>query len=302
MLSGVNGETALNESIFKETSSISEMLFCLADQLVIGCVCSLFVSLSDGDRAPFISDAFARYFCFNPDGYHETRVEPFLHFPYSLLRRQQQKSRTAHMTKTAIPPITPPMIAPRFEDGALGVLDVSEPVDVSEAIEEAAKEGEDAVVDRSIDRTVVDPDGDGDAVVDGSVDKTVVDPDKVDVEEVMVEVVVVLGTLGNKPMTPAVVNESVSSGHMPVVHGSLEQQPRKLPAVQTYHSLLPVQSLESRGMIDSRGSRESISNTILKYQVPCTESKGNLVKSQDTAVMLDSTSLNDWRREVSFFQ
>lgn len=92
------------------------------------------------------------------------------------------------------------MIAPRFED-------------VSEAIEEDVEEG-------------------GDVVVDGSVDKTVVDLDKVDVEEV----VLVLGvTLGNKPMTPAVVNESVSSGHTPVVHGSLEQHPRKLPAVQTYH-------------------------------------------------------------------
>lgn len=117
------------------------------------------------------------------------------------------------MTKTAIPPTTPPMIAPRFEDGALPVLDVSEPADVSEAIEEDVEEG-------------------GDVVVDGSVDKTVVDLDKMDVEEV----VLVLGvTLGNKPMIAAVVNESVSSGHTPVVHGSLEQHPRKLPAVQTYH-------------------------------------------------------------------
>ncbi|KUM65632.1 hypothetical protein ACN42_g1435 [Penicillium freii] len=144
------------------------------------------------------------------------------------------------------------MIAPRFEDGALGVLDVSKPAGVSEVIE-AVEEG-------------------GDAVVDGSVDKTVVDPDKVDVEEV----VVVLGvTLGNKPMTPAVVNESVlsplSSGQMPVVHGSLEQHPRKLPAVQTYHCLVPVQVLESRGMIDSRDSRGSISNTIIKDQVSSTE-------------------------------
>lgn len=116
------------------------------------------------------------------------------------------------------------------------------------------------------------------------------------------EVVVVLGTLGNKPMTPAVVNESVSSGQIPVVQGSLEQHPRKLPAVQTYHSLSPVQSLESRGMIDSRDSRDSISNTILKDQVSFTESEGNLIKSQDTAVMLDSTSLKDWKREVSSFQ
>lgn len=185
------------------------------------------------------------------------------------------------------------MIAPRFEDGALGVLDVSEPAGVSEVIEEAVEEGGDAVVDGSVDKTVVEEGGDGvvdrsvdktlveeggDAVVDESVDKTVVDSDKVDVEEV----VVVLGTLGNKPMTPAVVNESVSSGQMPVVHGSIEQHPRKLPAVQTYHRLFPVQVLESRGMIDSGDSRDSISNTILRDQASFTESEGNLVKSQDT--------------------
>lgn len=185
------------------------------------------------------------------------------------------------------------MISPRFEDGALGVLDVSEPAGVSEVIEEAVEEGGDAVVDGSVDKTVVEEGGDGvvdrsvdktlveeggDAVVDESVDKTVVDSDKVDVEEV----VVVLGTLGNKPMTPAVVNESVSSGQMPVVHGSIEQHPRKLPAVQTYHRLFPVQVLESRGMIDSGDSRDSISNTILRDQASFTESEGNLVKSQDT--------------------
>ena len=186
------------------------------------------------------------------------------------------------------------MIAPRFEDGALGVLDVSEPAGVSEAIEEAVEEGGDAVVDGSVDKTVVDPD---------KVDVEEVDVEEVDVEEVDVEeVVVVLGTLGNKPMTPAVVNESVSSGQIPVVQGSLEQHPRKLPAVQTYHSLSPVQSLKSRGMIDSRDSRDSISNIILKDQVSFTKSEDNLIKSQDTAIMLDSTSLNDWKREVSSFQ
>ncbi|KAJ5592770.1 hypothetical protein N7537_009674 [Penicillium hordei] len=181
------------------------------------------------------------------------------------------------MTKTAIPPKTPPMIAPRFEDGAVGVLDVSKPADVSKVIEEVVEEG-------------------GDAVVDGSVDKTVVNPEEVDVEEV----VVVLGvTLGSKPMAPAVINESVSLslsfGQMPIVHGSLEQHPRKLPAVQTYHCLVPVQELESRGMIDSRDLRVSISNTILKDQVSFTESEDNLIKSQDTAVMLDNASFNDWR-------
>lgn len=33
----------------------------------------------------------------------------------------------------------------------------------------------------------------------------------------------------------------LSSGQTPVVQGSLEQHPRKLPLVQTYHCLLPVQ-------------------------------------------------------------
>ncbi|EKV21398.1 hypothetical protein PDIP_06970 [Penicillium digitatum Pd1] len=103
---------------------------------------------------------------------------------------------------------------------------VSEPADVSEVIE-AAKE---AVM----------------AVEVGSVDT-----DKVDVEET----VVVLGDrLGNKPMTPAVVNDSVSSssssGQMPEVHGLLEQHPRKLPAVQTYHCAVPEQVLRSRGTRD----------------------------------------------------
>jgi hypothetical protein len=42
-----------------------------------------------------------------------------------------------------------------------------------------------------------------------------------------------------------------SSGHTPVVQGSLEQHPRKFPALQTYHSLVPVQLLETRGKSNS---------------------------------------------------
>lgn len=42
-----------------------------------------------------------------------------------------------------------------------------------------------------------------------------------------------------------------SSGHTPVVHGSLEQHPRKLPASQTYHCLFPVQALEPLGARNS---------------------------------------------------
>lgn len=43
----------------------------------------------------------------------------------------------------------------------------------------------------------------------------------------------------------------LSSGHTPVVHGSLEQHPRKLPTSQTYHCLFPVHALEPRGARDS---------------------------------------------------
>ncbi|KAJ5510632.1 hypothetical protein N7453_002735 [Penicillium expansum] len=188
------------------------------------------------------------------------------------------------------------MIAPRFEDAALGVLDepwmcqnlkkpgdvnvsgtggVSEPADIAEVIE-AVEEAADAVVDGSV------------------------DPDEVDVEEMVVVLV------GNTPMTPAVVNESVSSspssGQTPVVHGSVEQHPRKLPAEQTYHCAVPVQVLRSRGTRGPSDLKDSVSNTILKYQVSFTESEDNSIKSQNTALMLDSTSLNDWKRKISSFQ
>jgi hypothetical protein len=46
---------------------------------------------------------------------------------------------------------------------------------------------------------------------------------------------------------------------MPLVHGSLEQHPRKLPAVQTYHCLLPVQ------VFAARGNRSFRSSDILRY-------------------------------------
>lgn len=37
------------------------------------------------------------------------------------------------------------------------------------------------------------------------------------------------------------------SGHIPVPHGSLEQHPLKLPLVQTYHCVLPVQLIGPAG-------------------------------------------------------
>ncbi|OQE37176.1 hypothetical protein PENCOP_c010G04353 [Penicillium coprophilum] len=195
----------------------------------------------------------------------------------------------AHMIKTATPPTPPPTIAPRFEDAALGPLDevlgggavipvapiavdllelaeafevvgftggIFEPADVSEVTEDAVREGTGVIVDRPVGKMVADS-----------------------VEVDMEDVVVVLGvTSGNRPMNPAVVNESVddlvglvpesssspSSGQIPVVHGSLEQHPRKLPAVQTYHCFIPVQVFRSRGTRDPRDSGDSVSNSILK--------------------------------------
>lgn len=123
---------------------------------------------------------------------------------------------------------------------------VSEPVGASEVLDKDVEEGSDAVVDTSVEETVV---GSG---------------------KVATDVVVVLGvTLGNILMTTAVVTDmsggsvkifeepsSSESVQMPVVHGSMEQHPRKLPAVQTYHCLFPVQELRARG------KRDSISNAI----------------------------------------
>lgn len=189
-----------------------------------------------------------------------------------------------HITNTATPPTTPPMIAPLFDDAALGLLDgVLDGDALAPRTEDnAVTPGDSVVVDmselvetcetRSVSETGGVSEAVGvsepadvvvevtEAVEDASVDK-VVDSDKVEVDEP----VLVLGvTLGNRAMTPAVVNESVSSspssGHIPVVHGSLEQHPRKSPAVQTYHCLVPVQVLRSRGTIDSR-ARDTIPNT-----------------------------------------
>jgi hypothetical protein len=186
------------------------------------------------------------------------------------------------MTKTATPPTAPPMIAPLFEDAALGLLDGVLDGDVLAArTEDNAVSPVGSVVGivselvETCEMSVSETGGVSEAVgvsepaevvevikaaEDASVDK-VVASDKVDVDEA----VVVLGvTLGNKSMIPAVVNESVSSpssGQIPVVHGSLEQHPRKLPAVQTYHCLVPVQVLSPRGTRDPKDSRDSISNT-----------------------------------------
>ncbi|KGO64079.1 hypothetical protein PITC_087470 [Penicillium italicum] len=227
------------------------------------------------------------------------------------------------MTKTATPPTTPPMIAPRFEDAALGVLDgvldgvvlaartednAVTPVG-SKAVDVPVFEETSEVVIVTGDVTVSETVGVSEpadvigiieaavAVVDGSVDL-----DKVDIEETAV----FLGTLGNKPMYPAVLNERVSSlpssGQMPAAHGSLEQHPRKLPAEQTYHCVPPVQVSRSRERRDSRDLRDFISNTIPKDQISFTKSEDNSIKSQDTVLMLYSTSLNDWKREISSFQ
>lgn len=41
--------------------------------------------------------------------------------------------------------------------------------------------------------------------------------------------------------SPPLLLSPLSSGHTPVLHGSTEQHPRKLPLVQTYHCLFPEQ-------------------------------------------------------------
>jgi hypothetical protein len=108
-----------------------------------------------------------------------------------------------------------------------------------------------------------------DIVVDESADETV----SVSVGVVIAEVVVVFAV--TRLSVPAVVCDDVSddavvkvaeeeslSGHMPIVHGSLEQHPRKPPAVQTYHSLPVVQVPISRG---SSNSGTSMSRPIPGY-------------------------------------
>jgi hypothetical protein len=206
------------------------------------------------------------------------------------------------MTKTATPPTTPPMIAPRFEDEALLVLDevldgdapateddavipvapravdVSELVEFPELVSVTGGVFEPADVSEVMEESVGEGTG---IIVDESVDKTAVDCDKVDVEEVLM----VLGVPVLGKFVIVNVNESSPSpsGQIPVVHGSLEQHPRKFPAVQTYHCLTPVQLFTCRGTRDSRDSRDSIPNNICKYQVSFTESeasKNRLQKQQ----------------------
>lgn len=230
-------------------------------------MCSLFASLSGGGEIPFISDSAAWSFRVDRYGYHATNVS---RFPYFLLRRQQQKINIAHIIKAATPPTTPPIIAPRFEDAALGVLDgvldgkavtwlagrtednavapvVSAAVDVSEMVEVCE------LTSRDGDMGATEPAGVTE-VVDESVVTAVVDGDRV----IPGAIVVLLATaaISDRSDWPDESSESPSSGHMPVVHGSLEQHPRKLPIVQTYHSLPPVQVLMARG---KRGFISSVS-------------------------------------------
>lgn len=144
------------------------------------------------------------------------------------------------MTKTATPPTTPPMIAPLFEDAALGLSDGvldgdalaartednavtpvgSVVVNMSELVETCEIVSATGDVSSSETGGVSEALGVSEpadvvvevmeAVEDASVDK-VVDSDKADVDEA----VVVLGvTLGNKSMTPAVVTR-VCRRHRP---------------------------------------------------------------------------------------
>jgi len=140
----------------------------------------------------------------------------------------------------------------------VSVVETSEVVDETEAWVISDVVGVSAPVDEAV--------GEADIVVDETVDASV--------SVVIAEVVVVLAvTSENRFTVPAVVSDNVSddlvvgvleessslSGQIPVVHGSLEQHPRKSPTVQTYHCLPPVQVLTSRA---KRNSRESISRSI----------------------------------------
>jgi hypothetical protein len=138
-------------------------------------------------------------------------------------------------------------VAASTDDNA--VTPVTLEVDVLALLDEAGET--DAVIDEIVDE-----------VVDEVADETVV----ASVSVVVVEAAVLTVTSGNRLTLPAfvidnvsddrlVVLEASSSGQIPDVHGSLEQHPRKLPAVQMYHCLLPVQVSESRGKNESMQTR-----------------------------------------------
>ena len=188
-----------------------------------------------------------------------------------LLRRMQQNMRMAISAIAARPPRTPPMIAPRLEDDVLGRLAVvvgeAAPLDVARTTEKVV-----GLMVSSVEVSLV---AEGSEVATGVLDRdaevaAVVGSSDIvtaSVNVVMEEVVIVLGvTSGSRLIAIAVVSfksekvvivpvASSSSGQTPVVHGSLEQHPRKPPIVQTYHCLPPVQTLASRG---KRASRESM--------------------------------------------
>jgi hypothetical protein len=166
----------------------------------------------------------------------------------------------ANSAKAATTPSTPPIIAPRFEDAAVGM-----PVGVldGEAVSWGAAWTDDNAVAPVVSEVVVS------ALVDKAVGEAGTDVDETVVTSVSVvvaEAIIFAVTSGNRLTLPAVVSDNVSddvvvvlvasssSGQTPVVHGSLEQHPRKSPAVQTYHCLPPLQVLASRGKRDSRGS------------------------------------------------
>lgn len=184
----------------------------------------------------------------------------------------------ANSARAARPPSTPPIIAPRFEGVAfrmlVGVLDgEAAPGDAARAEERVVAPVASGEVNVSVVvewseavSGIVDLDEEGEtAVVAGSSDEIVTASVKVVIDEV----VVVLGvTLGSRLIAPTVlvsdrsdnvvavlVLSSSLSGQIPVTHGSLEQHPRKFPTLQTYHCLLPVQALVSRG---KRASIESM--------------------------------------------
>lgn len=128
--------------------------------------------------------------------------------PLFLLRRQQRKKKMIHSATAAMPPRTPPIIAPWLLECVLSeLLEVAVAMAV-EVVVELVAEAVDAVVCRAVASAIV--------LVVGAEDT-----------EVFVSVEVFDVDVPEDLVVDVVVDEAVesSSGHIPVVHGSLEQQP-----------------------------------------------------------------------------
>ncbi|KAJ5306420.1 hypothetical protein PENANT_c017G06407 [Penicillium antarcticum] len=196
----------------------------------------------------------------------------------------------AQIIRAATPPTTPPIRAPRLgaapelldsddgdavlawlpprtEDNAVtwvasNVVDVVA-VAVVVGVSEAVCVSEVVVVSKLVDE--VDNETVNGLCDDNEIDESV---DEVVDKDVLLDErsgIPILAVIAVKPATDVASGTEVLkasspllSGQTPLVHGSLEQHPRKLPAVQTYHCLLPVQ------LTAARGNRSLTSNDIIE--------------------------------------